>query len=51
MNAIKISYLGVRKIKQKGALATKRLYHKKNKAVMEQCILDVAYFSQKYKKL
>jgi hypothetical protein len=29
MNTIKISYLGVRKISGKGALAGKRLYHKK----------------------
>jgi hypothetical protein len=35
MNSIKNSYLGVRKINGKGALAGKRLYHKKYGVVSE----------------
>ena len=35
MNAIKISYLGVRKTEQEGAKATKKLFHRKNKDGME----------------
>jgi hypothetical protein len=35
MNAIKISYLGVRKINGKGALAGNRLYHNKNGVASE----------------
>jgi hypothetical protein len=39
IDAIKISYLGVGKIKQKGAQAGKRLYHKKSGVAAEVCIL------------
>jgi hypothetical protein len=35
MNSIKISYLGVRKIKLKGALVGKRLNHKKKGVAFE----------------
>ncbi len=42
MNTIKISNLGLKKIKCKGALAGKRLYHNMKEVAYEQCTFKLS---------